>query len=222
MARNDPDGIGLEQTPDPLTGQGGFLAFGESLRRVRLRERVATHLPAPGSNRGVGPEVFVQALISLQVLGGQTLSDLRALEREKPLLDVLGQAVIPDEDTVGQWLRRMGDPQRGQGGLVRLGRVRDEICREILERDGITDYTLDLDASFIGSWKADAKYSYLKEKGDMPMLVALYENGLFVDDEFREGNVSPAAGHGEVYRRAKARVEAAGKRIARFRADSAS
>ncbi len=56
----------------------------------------------------------------------------------------------------------------------------------------------------------------------MPMLAALYENGLFVDDEFREGNVSPAAGHGEVYRRAKARVEAAGKRIARFRADSAS
>ncbi len=222
MVRNDLAGIKLKQTTEPLTGQGGFLAFGEYLRGMKLRERVATHLPAPGSNRGFGPDVFVQTLISLQILGGQTLSDLRELEREKPLLDVLGQTVIPDEDTVGQWLRRMGDPKRGQGGLGGLGRVRDEIGREILARDGITEYTLDLDASFIPSGKADAKYSYLKEKGYMPMLAALYENGLFVDDEFREGNVSPAAGHGEVYRRAKARVEAAGKRIARFRADSAS
>nr|EES51988.1 MAG: transposase [Leptospirillum ferrodiazotrophum]EES53031.1 MAG: probable transposase [Leptospirillum ferrodiazotrophum] len=222
MVRNDLTGIKLKQTTEPLTGQGGFLAFGEYLRGVRLRERVSTHLPAPGSNRGFGPDVFVHTLITLLILGGQTLSDLRELEREKPLLDVLGQTVIPDEDTVGQWLRRMGDPKRGQGGLGGLGRVRDEICREILARDGITEYTLDLDASFIQSGKADAKYSYLKEKGYMPMLAALYENGLFVDDEFREGNVSPAAGHGEVYRRAKARVEAAGKRIARFRADSAS
>ncbi len=222
MVRNDLTGIKLKQTTEPLTGQGGFLAFGEYLRGVRLRERVSTHLPAPGSNRGFGPDVFVHTLITLLILGGQTLSDLRELEREKPLLDVLGQTVIPDEDTVGQWLRRMGDPKRGQGGLGGLGRVRDEIGREILARDGITEYTLDLDASFIQSGKADAKYSYLKEKGYMPMLAALYENGLFVDDEFREGNVSPAAGHGEVYRRAKARVEAAGKRIARFRADSAS
>ena len=222
MVRNDFAGIKLEQTTEPLTGQGGFLAFGEYLKGMRLRERVMTHLSAPGSNRGFGPEVFVQALISLQMLGGQTLSDLRGLEREKPLLEVLGQTVIPDEDTVGQWLRRMGDPQRGQSGLVGLGRVRDEIGREILARDGITDYTLDLDASFIDSGKAAATYSYLKEKGYMPMLAALYENGLFVDDAFREGNVSPATGHVEVYRRAKARVEEAGKRIAQFRADSTS
>ncbi len=50
------------------------------------------------------------------------------------------------------------------------------------------------------------------------MLVALYENGLFVDDEFREGNVPPATGHVAVYRR----VEQPGKRIARCREDIAS
>ncbi len=89
MVRNDLAGIKLEQTTEPLTGQGGFLAFGEYLKGMRLRERVKAHLPTPGSNRGFGPEVFVQALISLQMLGGQTLSDLRGLEREKPLLEVL-------------------------------------------------------------------------------------------------------------------------------------
>ena len=39
------------------------------------------------------------------------------------------------------------------------------------------------------------------------MLAALYENEVFVDGEFREGNVSPAVGHLPVYRRAKALVE---------------
>jgi len=150
------------------------------------------------------------------------LSDLRDLEREKTLLGLLDQTVIPDEDTVGQWLRRMGDPEKTQTGLVGLGKVRDEINREILARDGVKDSPLDLDASFIESGKAGAKYSYLKEKGSMPMLAALYEKGVFVDDEFREGNVSPVVGHAPVYRRAKARVEQAGKTIARFRADSAS
>ena len=182
MVRNDLTGIRLKQTFEPLTGQGGFLAFGEYLRGMKLRERVATHLPAPGSNRGFGPDVFVQTLISLQILGGQTLSDLRELEREKTLLGLLDQTVIPDEDTVGQWLRRMGDPEKKQTGLVGLGEVRDEIAREILSRDGMKDYTLDLDASFLLSGKASAQYSYLKEKGYMPMLAALYENGLFVDD----------------------------------------
>ena len=164
----------------------------------------------------------MQTVISLQILGGQTLSDLRALEREKTLLGILEPTVIPDEDTVGQWLRRMGDPERSQSGLTGLGKVQDEILRELLARDGVTDYTLDLDASFIESGKAEATYSYLKEKGYMPMVAALYENGLIVDEEFREGHVSPSTGHVAVYRRAKARVEAAGKRIARFQADSAS
>jgi len=130
--------------------------------------------------------------------------------------------VIPDEDTVGQWLRRMGDPEKKQTGLVGLGEVRDEITREILSRDGVKDDPLDLDASFILPGKASAQYSYLKEKGDLPMRAALYENGLFVDDEFREGNISPGVGHSPVYRRAKALLEQSGKTIARVRADSAS
>ena len=45
---------------------------------------------------------------------------------------------------------------------------------------------------------------------------------LWTTSSGREWNVSSATGHGAVDRRAKARVETAGKRIARFRADSAS
>ncbi|MBW8067083.1 MAG: IS1380 family transposase [Ferrovum sp.] len=214
--------IKVDRTEEALTGQGGFLAFGEYLNGMKVRERVEQHLPAPGSNRGFAPGVFVQSLITLLSLGGQTLSDLRELEREKNLLALLGQTVIPDEDTVGQWLRRMGDPDKGEKGLLGLGKVRDEINREILSRDQVKDYTLDLDASFIESHKEDARYSYLNEKGYMPMMAAFYETEVFVDDEFREGNVSPQAGHVAVYRRGQALANSVGKTVARVRADSAS
>lgn len=214
--------IKLERTDEALTGQGGFLAFGEYLKGMKVRERVEEHLPEPGSNRGFSPGVFVQSLITLLTLGGQTLSDLRELEREKGLLALLGQTVIPDEDTVGQWLRRMGDPEKEQKGLVGLGKVRDEVNREILSRDRVKDYTLDLDASFVESDKESARYSYLNEKGYMPMMGAFYETEVFVDDEFREGNVSPQAGHVAVYRRSQALAKSVGKTVARVRADSAS
>ena len=88
---------------------------------MQLRKRVTQHLPAPGSNRGYEPEIFVRSLVTLFMLGGVTLSDLRELEREKALLGLLGADTIPDEDTIGQWFRRMGDPEKKQAGLMGLG-----------------------------------------------------------------------------------------------------
>lgn len=120
---------------------------------------------------------------------------------------------------MGDWLRRMGDPKTEQKGLQGLRQATDSFNRGVIARDGIADYTLDLDATFIATNKKEAQYSYLKEKGYMPMMSSLYENGLFIDDEFREGNVSPQEGHVAVYKRCKALVESAGKKIARFRAD---
>jgi hypothetical protein len=55
----------------------------------------------------------------------------------------------------------------------------------------------------------------------MPMLGFLFETPLCLVDEFREGNVSPGAGQLEFYRQCRARMPV-GKRLARYRADSAS
>ena len=93
---------------------------------MKVREQVNTHLPSPGSNKGGDPGVFVQTPITLPILGGRTMSDLRDLEWEKALLGLLDQTAIPDEDTVGPWLRRMGDPEKTQTGLVGPGKVKDE------------------------------------------------------------------------------------------------
>ena len=92
------------------------------------------NLPGPGSNRGYDPSVFVDSLVLIprkraQVLraGGRSLEDMRELDREEALMKLLGREEIPDPDTLGDWLRRMGDPKRGGVGLVGLDRVRNQL-----------------------------------------------------------------------------------------------
>ena len=211
----------LDRTDEALTAHGGLALLAEYNHGLGLRTLADHHLPGPGSHRGYAPSVFVDTLILLLQAGGQTLEDVRDLDREAALLALLGHEVLPDPDTVGDWLRRMGDPTTGQAGLVGLGHVRDALTARLLRRDGVTDYTLDVDATLIEAEKCEAQWSYKGVKGYMPLLGFLFETPLCLVDEFREGHVSPGAGHLAFYRQCHTRLPK-GKRIAAYRADSAS
>ena len=66
------------------------------------------------------------------------------------------RAVRPDPDTLGDGLRRMGEPQTGQAGLVGLWQGRDGLHARLLRRDGHAISTLDVDATLIEGEKRDA------------------------------------------------------------------
>ncbi|HWQ69122.1 MAG TPA: IS1380 family transposase [Patescibacteria group bacterium] len=211
----------LERTDDTLTAHGGLALLAEYTHALGLQALADRVLPQPRSHRGYAPSVFVETIILLLQAGGRTLEDLRELTREEALLTLLGQEAIPDPDTVGDWLRRMGDPQTGQAGLHGLGQVRDALTARLLRRDGVTEYTLDVDATLIEAEKREAQWSYQGVKGYMPLLGFLFETPICLVDEFREGNVSPGTGHLAFYRQCQARLPH-GKRIGAYRADSAS
>jgi len=211
----------LERTDEALTAHGGLALMAEYTRALGLRALVARYLPRPGSHRGYAPAVIVETVVLLLQAGGRTLEDLRELAREDALLTLLGHEALPDPDTVGDWLRRMGDPTTGQAGLEGLGQVRDALTARILRRDGVTAYTLDVDATLVEAEKRDAQWSYQGVKGYMPLLGFLFETPVCLVEEFRDGNVSPGAGHLAFYRACQARLPA-GKRLAAYRADSAS
>ena len=221
MIRQTVFGFKIEKSREALTAHGGLALMAEFNHGLGLRGLVERYLPRPGSNRGYSPSVFVDSLVMMLEGGGRSLEDLRELSREEALMTLVGRNQIPDADTAGDWLRRMGDPQRDQAGLKGLGQVRDELNRRILRRDGTVDYTLDVDATQVLGEKREACFTYQGEKGYMPMLGFLFEAKVCLLDEFREGNVSPGAGHREFYRQCKERVPE-GKRIGFYRADSAS
>ncbi len=188
---------------------------------IGLRALTDRYLPMPGSNRGYYRSVMVDSLVLMLGGGGRALEDLRELKTEKGLLKLLGHQEIPEPDTAGDWLRRTGDPKTGALGLKGLDRVRDKINERILRRDGIREYTLELDVTEILGEKAEALFTYNGDKGYMPMVGYLYEAGICIYDVFREGNVAPAFGVKAFYLECKKRMPA-GKVIRRYRADSAS
>jgi hypothetical protein len=211
----------IETTGERLTAYGGLALMAEFNHGIGLRGLTDQYLPTPGSNRGFDPSVMVDTVVLMLQGGGRSLEDLSELKNEEGLMKLIGQDEIPEPDTVGDWLRRMGDPKSGEPGLKGLDQVRGKINERILRRDGIKQYTLDADAMEIIGEKDDALFTYNGNKGYMPMLGFLYETAVCLYDEFREGNVTPAFGQKEFYLRCKQRMPR-GKRIGYYRADSAS
>jgi hypothetical protein len=211
----------IKATKERLTAHGGLALMAEFNHGIGLRELTDQYLPGPGSNRGFDPSEIVDTVVLMLQGGGRSLEDLRELKTEEGLMKLIGRDEIPEPDTVGDWLRRMGDPKTGQLGLEGLDRVRDKINERILKRDGIEEYTLDVDATEIIGEKVDALFTYNGNKGYMPMLGFLYENSVCLLDEFRGGNVAPAFGQKEFYLQCKQRMPR-GKRIGYYRGDSAS
>jgi hypothetical protein len=95
-----------------------------------------------------------------------------------------------------------------------------QVLRRALNREETTDYTLDIDATQIVAEKKDAKWTYKGERGYMPLVGHLAENGLVVSHEFREGNAAPQAGNLEFIERCASEMPR-GKRIRAVRSDSA-
>jgi len=211
----------IETTKERLTAHGGLALMAEFNHGIGLRELTDRYLPGPGSNRGFDPSVIVDSLVLMLQGGGRSLEDLREIRDEEGLMKLLGRDEIPEPDTVGDWLRRMGDSKTGQLGLKGLDQVRDKINERILRRDGKKEYTLDVDATEIIGEKADALFTYNGNKGYMPMVGFLYEVAVCLYDEFREGNVPPAYGQKGYYLECKRRMPS-GKRIGYYRSDSAS
>ena len=136
----------IKATKERLTAHGGLALMAEFNHGIGLRELTDQHLPGPGSNRGFDPSEMVDSVVLMLQGGGRSLEDLRELKSEEGLMELIGREQIPGPDTVGDWLRRMGDPKGGQLGLEGLDRVRDKINERVLKRDGIQEYTLDADA----------------------------------------------------------------------------
>lgn len=206
----------LASTSEKLTAHGGLALFGEFCAGMKLSEQVNRYLPGPDSGRGFAPGVYVRALVLMLHGGGRSLEDLRMLSGDaclKPLLNM----TVPSADATGNWLRRMGSNK----GLHGLHVIKKKQLKWAMKRESIKGYTLDIDATQIVAEKHAAHYSYKHEKGYMPMLGHLAENGLIVHEEFREGNAAPASGNREFIQACKANMPK-GKRIARLRADSAT
>ena len=207
----------LETTKDLITPHAGLALLGEFAVALGLPRMLDEQLPRPGSGSGYGASEHVMPLLLMLNGGGRSLEDLREIRADHGLRELLAMERIPSSDATGDWLRRSFD----NGGLSALAAVNRELLKRGLSDDGITSYTLDIDATGIEAEKQSARVTYKGYRGYMPMVGHLAENGLIVADEFRHGNEAPSH-RNLAFLQYCERQMPAGKRIGAFRADSAA
>ena len=207
----------LEMTRDTITPHAGLALVGEFSIGLGLLDAVDRYLPKPGSGAGYKASEYFFPLVLMLNGGGRTLEDIREIRDDEGLREILPLEKFPSSDAMGDWLRRMGT----SGGLEGLEKVNKRSLKRGMKYDGIKDYTLDIDATGILAEKELAKMTYKGFKGYMPIVGHIAENGLVLGDEFREGNVPPAARNLEFIKYCERQMPK-GKSVKALRSDSAA
>lgn len=175
----------LASTNDKLTSRAGLVCLAQVMEKLDFGALVDKHFPAPGSNRGFEPSTFVNAFMLMLNEGGQCLDDLRHIREDTGLRTLLDGVQIPQADSAGDWLRRMGF--RGVSAITQINKP---ILKAALHR--CKRVTLDIDATALRSDQQTAQYTYLKHKWYMPMVGHIAQTGQVLSTDFRAGNVPPA------------------------------
>jgi len=100
------------KSSEKATVHGGQLAIVAVLEHFGLKKRVRAHKaldPRTDKHKGYDPEVYVAGIIFAMTSGGCTLSEVENLNKDEALKAFLGIKKFPDESSIGEWLRNVGE-----------------------------------------------------------------------------------------------------------------
>jgi len=167
-----------------------------------------------GSNREI--EFFERMMsgVMMRVAGGDRVEDVEVIRADRELVDSLGWEQIAGADTLLNFVKR-------KSNNVKCKKINEAMVIKAMRKSELEEFTYDNDAMYIDSNKNSASYSYQKLKQFSGLMGCIAELGLINTVEYRTGRVSPSLGIYNQLREANGQVKAAGKRIKRFRSDSA-
>lgn len=201
-------------TDERLTSKSGEIIFGEYLKAIGVDKLCDRYLPQAKSNRGYAAFNFIQPLLLMMHSGGRCLDDLRMVQSDKAMQEVLHMKKVPTADSTGKWLKR-----HGLIGLYGVEDINKVLLKRYLKRIE-EPLVLDIDASVIESHKSIAEYTYKMFPGFTPMIGHI-NGGYIIHNEFRSGNIAPADNNLSFVKRCEEQLPKESK-LQYLRADSAS
>lgn len=209
-------GVTLEKSNENVTGKIGLSFVYHSMKHFGIQNSISELFPKvkQGSNREESVEKKVFASTLSFIAGGERIEDLEVLRADKALIGSLGWKTMIGADTLRNFLMI----NRHGGRLRQLNNAGNHIA---LKRCKETELTYDNDATYFDSDKNSAKYSYKKTRQFSGLLGFWAELGICNTADFRPGNISPATGILNQLRKAYQQADRAGKKLCRFRSDSA-
>jgi len=233
----------IEVTPKRLdvTAHGGLPVVLESARVVWPKSWYRRLRDSLGYKSWKAVRRHVESVLLLAAAGGDAVDDLTVLAADAGLEQLLGFELSSptrvkeflyrfDQDGKGKQLSRKESASksqqgsaviRGEGpGLRRLGEMSQELVRRVQGVRPCDTVTVDADATLVESRKETALYSYEGYRAYQPMMAWWAEHGIWVGDQFRDGNVGSNTGLLEFVTQVAATLPPSAKHR-RFRADTA-
>jgi hypothetical protein len=192
---------GLKEASTPWAGASLLIDLNRKLELDKLANRV---LPTKRTSKGLTSGQMTESFILLSTLGGENIEDIQHLRNDEGLAEILGY-LIPAPETARQWLDKFHDesllanrPLQGSfipvesNGLAGLRELNKRIIKSYIDniKPGLA-LTLDVDTQITETYKAEAQYCYDHYKAFQAMKVLWSETMLILNDEFRDGNISP-------------------------------
>jgi len=201
---------------EQITPYSGLGIYGELYKGVGLDKIIGKYFPKPGSGRGFEANTYIYPLVLMLLGGGKFIADIEKIEADESLKKICKIEEVPSPDAYEDWIKR--DAQKREN----IRQANNVLSLRVLRRAKQEGFTLDIDASGIEAEKHHALYTYLGYKGYMPMLGFIPELDWCIGYEFREGNIPPATNNYEFTKAQVELVKESGKKILRFRSDSAA
>ena len=158
-----------------------MIVFGESLKAIGVDKLCDRYLPELKSNRGYTPFHFIQLLLLMMHSRGRYFDDLRMVQSDKAMQELLHMHKVPPSDSTSKWLKCHG--------LIGLYGVED-INKVLLKRYLKRVEEPIIDASVIESHKSIGEYTYKMFPGFTPMIGHI-NSGYVIHNEFRSSNIAP-------------------------------
>lgn len=165
--------------------------------------------------RGIEPWKKVMSGVMMMLSGGQRVEDIEVLRADEGLLESLGWEEMNCADTMLNFI----SSKRNNG---RNRQINEAMIVESLKRIDEDELTYDNDATFMDSNKKSAAYSYQKRRQFSGLIGCIAELGMINTVDYRPGNASPQVGILNQLRKAIVQAKKAGKRVVKFRSDSAA
>lgn len=208
--------VTLKMSHEDVTGKMGLSWLTHSMEHFGIREMIVDEYGTKKkSNREIGPYRKIMAGAMMMVAGGERVEDVEGLRADQGLVNSLGWEGIVGADTLLNFIK-------DRRSNAKMRRVNDAMVIKAMREAKEEEFTYDNDATFIDSNKRSAAYSYQGIRQFSGLTGCVAELGLVNTVDFRPGNISPQAGILNQLRKTARQAEKVGKRVARFRSDSAA
>lgn len=183
---------------------GGALIIPAIFEKLSLRRVINENIGArpEGNTMKYTDSSYIESLVTMKILGGETVDDMRLIREDKVLSNILGG--IPGKTSIHNYIDNFvkdeEEEKRGQGKAFvpesnEYLKGFDNVARHLFKHapyiKDVATVTLDMDDTFIPTEVRGSLFNYKSQRSFEAFNTYCPEYDMIIRSEYRDGNVPP-------------------------------